>query len=158
MRYYKVFFLHFSPNTSSAQIIGRFSVDYYGGVGPTGATGSVGATGPEGPKGSTGESAQTPSVDEIMVFDYGDLNGAIEPRVVDLTSHRVFTITCLIDQGDGGVKTWRSDDQLNWELEYRAGCGGSGSVYNQNTSKVKSRFYKVVLEGAFKGYVSMLAY
>lgn len=98
-----------------------------------------------------------PPVEEIMVFDYGDLNGSMEPKVINLAGHRVFTINCLVDSGDGGTKTWSSNDQVNWNLEYRDGCGGKGPIYNQNTAKVKANYYKVVLEGAFKGYVSILA-
>jgi hypothetical protein len=92
-----------------------------------------------------------------MVYDYGTLNSGIAPQIVTLTGHRVFTINCLVDQGDGGVKTWSSNDQNTWTLEYRDGCGGIGPKYYQNTAKVKANYYKIVLEGSFTGYVSILA-
>lgn len=118
----------------------------------------TGEPGLKGDKGDPGDPAPSlPPVEEIMVFEYGDLNGGVEPKVIDLEGHRVFTINCLVDQGDGGVKTWSSEDQENWNLEYRDGCGGVAQRYYQNTAKVKARYYKIVLEGSFKGYVSVLA-
>jgi hypothetical protein len=98
-------------------------------------------------------------INEIVIFPHGNLQNEAFSDVHDLSDHKMLVLSCLWTNGAGGIWVYHSDDQIEWELDYRAGCSGNtNNDYKQVISTVKNKYYKFKVINSFGGEIKAILY
>jgi len=121
--------------------------------------GEKGDRGDKGDKGEQGLQGTMPTAVEHTIFAQGYLTNDSYSDIKDFTGHQMLTLNCVFTYGIGGVWVYYSEDQINWNLDPRAECGGNSNNGDvQKDSKIKGNFYKFKIIGNYDGQVSAIVY